>query len=318
MTVDTQNPDTSGATLPEPGSEEAAILALSTGGQPAEAENNTETSTDPEDKAGDDKTDEQEAKADDAEADPDADGGDDPETVEVEYEGEKFVVPPKLKDALLRQSDYSRKMNEVGAVERQAKASQERAELIASNIEKIAEAKAQAVIANADVEFYEKTDWADLIATNPGAYARTQIAYQTAIAARDKALITAQNVEGELSQARSAQIADARNAMFETLQKSLKGWGEDLGAKITRYAISQGFKPEVLQTLTDPQVVIALDKARRFDELQTAKAGLQGKAKDAKAFVKPGNQRRLTGKAEVQARFNKSPTEEDAIRLLNG
>jgi hypothetical protein len=136
--------------------------------------------------------------------------------------------------------------------------------------------------------------------------------------ARDKALITAQNVTDEVSQARQAQIADARNAMFTTLQKNLKGWGDDLGAKITRYAIAQGYTQEQLQTLTDPKVVIALDKARKYDELQQARTGLQAKAKDAPNVAKPGSPRRLTGKAEVQARFAKKPTEEDAIRLLNG
>jgi hypothetical protein len=35
-----------------------------------------------------------------------------PEFAEVEYEGKSYQVPPEIKDALLRQSDYTRKTTE--------------------------------------------------------------------------------------------------------------------------------------------------------------------------------------------------------------
>src|SRR5712671_4095938 len=36
-----------------------------------------------------------------------------PDTVEVEYDGKTYQLPPELKDALLRQADYTRKTQEV-------------------------------------------------------------------------------------------------------------------------------------------------------------------------------------------------------------
>jgi hypothetical protein len=317
MSQESQKPgaaqDNDGNTLE---SEEAAIAALS-GGQPEPAEKPKSALPDPADDAEEVVEEDQDATADDdEEADPEAED-DDSELVEVEYEGETVRVPSKVKDALLRQSDYSRKMNDLGEAEKRSNAAIERAELISSGLDKIAEAKAQAVIANADVEFYEKQDWGDLIATDPRAYAKAQAAYNQALAARDKALLTAQNVEAELSQARRASTDEARNAMFATLQKSLKGWGDELGAKITQYALQQGYSQSDLQQLTDPKVVIALDKARRFDALETSKAALKSKAQDAPKVAKPGSTQRLTGKQAVEARFKQRPTEEDAIKLLN-
>jgi hypothetical protein len=36
-----------------------------------------------------------------------------PDEVEVEYEGKTYCLPPELRDALLRQADYTRKTQEV-------------------------------------------------------------------------------------------------------------------------------------------------------------------------------------------------------------
>jgi hypothetical protein len=317
MTTDTQNPNESSAMQGESGSEEAAILALSDSGQPAEAENNTQTSSDPDDKDTEGTVESQDAD----EADPDDADGEEAkptdELVEVDYEGETVKVPAKVKDALLRQSDYSRNMNSLAEEKKAVSADKERAQTILGSVDKLAEAKAQAVVASADVEFYKKTDWAELNATNPRAYAMTWQAFQDAQANLNQALIKAQNVEGELSQAQQDQHVEARDAMVKALSKDLKGWSDELGAKITKYALSQGYTQKDLERITNPKEVIALDKARRFDELQNAKAGLKAKAQDAPILAKPGTTQRLSGKAAIEARFKSKPSEEDAIRLLN-
>ena len=70
MAEATQKSDEGGATQPDPRSEEAAIRLLNASGQPAEAEKDTETSTEPEDDSGAGDAETQDASADDA--DPDA------------------------------------------------------------------------------------------------------------------------------------------------------------------------------------------------------------------------------------------------------
>src|SRR3990167_6068838 len=44
------------------------------------------------------------------------------EDEEIEHDGEKFKVPKKLKDAFLRQADYTRKTQEVSETKRQLEA----------------------------------------------------------------------------------------------------------------------------------------------------------------------------------------------------
>lgn len=57
-----------------------------------------------------------------AEASPEA------ELVDVEYEGETFKLPPKLKDALLRQADYTKKTMEVAETRKAIEAARQEAE----------------------------------------------------------------------------------------------------------------------------------------------------------------------------------------------
>lgn len=59
-----------------------------------------------------------------AEARPDA------EFVDVEYEGETFKLPPKLKDALLRQADYTKKTMEIAETRKAIEADRAQAEQV--------------------------------------------------------------------------------------------------------------------------------------------------------------------------------------------
>jgi hypothetical protein len=82
--------------------------------------------------------------------------------------------------------------------------------------------------------------------------------------------------------------------MDAALKKDLKGWGDDLGAKLTTYATSNGVQLKTLQELTDPGVVIALSKAKQWDDLQASKAAIKGKGQAAPPVTKPGTPRAPT------------------------
>ncbi len=86
-------------------------------------------SADDEDAAADDDSDETEGEEDKAAT---ADADDD--TEEVEYEGEQYRVPSKLKDALLRQSDYTRKTQELQAERQHAQQSFQQVQAVAQQL----------------------------------------------------------------------------------------------------------------------------------------------------------------------------------------
>jgi hypothetical protein len=309
MTTETQNPNPEAATVEAMGSEEAAIRALS---QPVFGQQTAEPQPEPDDDEPKEETTEDEPKGEADEVEPKTG-----ELVEVEYEGKLYEVPEVIEKALLRQSDYSRKMNEVSETEKTAKVRIEQADKLISGAEKFAEVLAEVNGIDAQIARFEKVDWASLRQSEPAEYAALQADLRGLQADRAASVQRAQGIDSELSEIRQTQNAEKRNVMVKELQKNLKGWGDDLGAKITQYAIETGYTAQELQQVTDSKWVIAMNKARKYDALQKDKVAIKAQVKDLPNVVKPGTPRKSDARAELQTRFSKAPNKEDAIRLLS-
>lgn len=248
-----------------------------------------------------------------SDGEPEDDGDPTEQLAEVEYEGKTYNVPPELQKALLRQADYSRAMNAVSA---QAKTYTERieaAEHYVQGAEKYAEVLADVQSIDAQMKPFEAVDWQKLRTENPGEYAALAADVQTLRVNREAAVRKAQGLKAEISEAQQKSLNDKRNEMHQVLSKDLKGWGDELGEKIVKYALDKGYQQADLLAMTDPKWVIAMDKARRFDALQTAKTELKAKAKDAPAFVKPGAPRaKVDPQADAMKRLRKDNSTESA------
>lgn len=285
------------------GSEDEAVEAFARLGTPEDTKDEAE----PENEPGDDEA-EEVSEPDEPEADDEATDA----LVEAEFEGKTYKVPPELQKALLRQADYSRKMNEVGAQEKAYVAKIAEAETLVTGAAKYAEALADVNSADAQLKQFESVNWAQLRADNPAEYAALAADMQTLRLMREQAVTRAKGVGAEIEATKSQGLAQARNEMDKALSRDLKGWGNDLGAKISEYAIASGYQPQDLATVTDPKWVIAMDKARRFDALQAAKADIKAKAKDAPTFVKPGSPRKANPQADAMAQLRKDNSTESA------
>lgn len=103
-------------------------------------------------------------------------GGDDGE--EVEFEGKAYKVPKELKEALLRQSDYTQKTQAVAeqrkAIEERAQALETRERVLTVTFDKAVEFReVQSRLAQ-----YEQIDWNALVESDPVEATRLNIAYQ--------------------------------------------------------------------------------------------------------------------------------------------
>ncbi|MES2958464.1 MAG: hypothetical protein V4792_09760 [Pseudomonadota bacterium] len=310
----TPNPEGQADTVSDlTGSEDEAIAAFNKRAQPADQATNP--GDEPEDQP--DPADEPDADADTEadEADPDAEPEAD-ELVEVEIGGKTFKVPAEVEKAVLRQSDYSRKMNEVGAKE---KAFTERLELI-DDMEKTAEKRVEhmAEIKAIDkrIKAFDGVDWAKARASDPANAALAAVELMELRQQRQTIAAESKSLGAELSEGKRKLLDDKRADMNAALQKDLKGWGDELGTKVTKFAISLGYTPADIGQITDPKWVIAMDKARRYDELQASKTAIKAKAQDAPPVAKPGAPRRSSGAQDATARFAKSKSPEDAVALF--
>lgn len=300
-TPETQNPQGEPEDL---GSLDAAAAAFAARLEPAQEAQTEEAEPDPE------SAEETEPEADEADPDEESEAG---ELVEVEIEGKTYKVPPELQKGYLRQADYSRAMN---AVTEKEKAYTSRIELI-DQMEKTAdersEALAQVKLIDERIKAYDGVDWAKAKADSPAEAAMAAIELMQLKDARKEAVNAAAQVARKLTEGKERLLSEKRADMEKALSKSLKGWGDEMGAQVSRYAVESGWSVEALRNLTDPNVVVALDKARRFDALQKSKEGLKAKAKDAPQVVKPGAARpRTDARQEAIGRLRNSGSMDDA------
>lgn len=286
----------------EEGSLDAAALAFEQRKEPAQAE---------------DTPDDAEATDDDPNAEGDADSDEDTaeELEEIEIEGVKFSVPKDKAEAVqkaaLRQADYSRKMNEVAAKEKQAEQRLERAEMLATGIGKMADVKAQLTAIEHQVKQYEGINWQQLRATDIGQYAALMAEMNNLVSRKAQAEFSVQRVEDEISAAHVATFNESRSEMTKALQKEFKDWAKS-SDEICNFAFSKGVKQETLAKLTDPAMVVLLDKARKYDALQESKVALRAKVQDAPKVLKPGAPRPINAKTDAMARLRKSNSLDDA------
>lgn len=290
------------------GSLDAAAAALAARMEPQQG---AQSEPEAEDTAADEATD-TEAE----EADPEADA-EDAETVEVEIEGVKLLLPAdeaaKVQKAALRQSDYSRKMNEVSDKGKEYERLTAEAQKLAEGAEKYAEVLAETRLLDSQIKQYEAINWQELRRDNPAEFAALAAELQALRVSRQDAQAKAHGVFRELEEAKGKGLQEQRAAMLKTLEKELPGWGDELGAQITDYAVKTGWKVEDLTRLTDPRVVIALDKARKFDNIEKGKADALKKAKAAPQVLKPGAPKpRTDAHSEAVSRLKKSNSVDDA------
>lgn len=238
------------------------------------------------------------------EAEPEADESEEP-LVELEIDGKTYQVPEELQKGYLRQSDYSRKMNEVSAKEKVFTERIEQADRLVEGAEKYAESLSTVKALEAQLKQMDGLDLDEIERADPQQAAQLAVRQLRLEKALKAAVEEAKSISKQVSDERSKTFETARGEMFKALEKDIKGWSDDLGAKLTQYATTKGVQFKTLQTLTDPAIVVALDKARRFDELQASKETIKAKAKDAPRVVKPGAPRKPDAKADAMARLRK-------------
>ncbi len=306
--IESQTPTGQEAETPtlDTGSDDEAINALMK--SEPEADEATETPAD--------------ETEDGADAEPDngeTDEADEPaeKLAEVEYEGKTYQVPPGLEKAVLRQADYSRKMNEVGAKEKEYTQRIETADKLIEGAESYAKSLAELSILDAQIKEFEGVDFDQLESTDPGKASLLALKLMRLQNARDKTERNSKQIDAEINASRSQQVAAKREAMLKTLAKDVPNWGDELGTKITQYAVSSGYSIDEISAVTDPKWVVAMDKARKFDAIQDGKKDAKSKAKDAPPVAKPGAKRAsVNAAADSMARLRQTNSTEDAERAL--
>lgn len=210
-----------------------------------------------------------------------------PEFQEIEYEGKTYQVPAEIKDAILRQSDYTKKTTEVS--ERQRALEQKELQLKAvENERKFHEHVKQDINQIQKIDF-QIEQWKSVDVTGMTSEELWKISRQVdQLKEQRQQLSNGINSKWQgFQQEQSTLMQQARAKAEEYVSKSVKGWGPEVQKALTDYGVSQGYTSEELSQLSfDARYVNTLWKAHQFDKLQTKQ--VQGKVTSIPT-VKPGS-----------------------------
>jgi hypothetical protein len=196
-----------------------------------------------------------------------------PDAVEVKYEGKTYQVPPELRDALLRQADYTRKTQEV-AQSRKALTAEK-----AAHDQKVSWARAhmldaaRVVALNDQLAQFDQVDWRALQKQDPS---RAQALLQVRARLkdmRDRAARAWTDKAKEHASHSQRTTARRMNEVSAHLPRLIADWSPELDAKLMQYGTAQGLShPEMTQaTLQNPAFVKLLHKAHLSDEAEKKK-----------------------------------------------
>jgi hypothetical protein len=201
------------------------------------------------------------------------DGREMPDEVEVQYNGKSYSLPPELRDALLRQADYTRKTQELAGQRRALEAERAGHRQEAAVMRKHLQDAARIVALHDHLAQLDKVDWPALQAQDP---ARAAQLWQQRIQMRHLRDRAARAwTRKDRDNATQTQRATARRAgeVHAHLSRLIADWSPGLDAKLARYGTAQGLSQNEITSaaLQNPNFVLVLHKAHQLDEAEKQK-----------------------------------------------
>lgn len=264
----------------------------------------------PEDGADEDQQDENQADGEDDElaelAGAEAPGETDP--VEIEYEGKTYKLPPELKDALLRQSDYTKKTMSLSDERKAFEAVKTQFDEVTNLTQ---ESRASLVRAAA-----LRLQHDALLNVSIEGLSQEQINGLRLDAQDLERRILEEEAKGKQAEdkareTRSQQYAKARAEIVTETAKILPNFTDQRRQELESVAISLGASPDFVQQITDPLVF----KTLHFADIGMKFAERQKKAKTLEAAQQAKPAEQVSGKAKSGKRPSEMSPAEMAAHL---
>lgn len=187
---------------------------------------------------------------------------------EIEFDGEKYKVPKKLKDGFLMQADYTRKTQ--GLADERKGLENERTQF--EQATKAHQAHLQDVgrvmMLNEQIAQLEKIDWQSLEANDPFAAQAKFREYTLAKGQRDGLIQQIQANEQKRSQEAQQSFAKRYSETNAALAKDIQGWNQELADNLRKFAVANGASEDDIRTLAvNAPLVKLLHKAYLGDQL---------------------------------------------------
>jgi hypothetical protein len=185
------------------------------------------------------------------------------EDEEVELDDLKIKVPKdaaqKVREAMLRQADYTKKTQEVAELRKALEADR-------SNLRETSDAElgaaAQATAIAQQLAAYQRVDWGAWNDSDPFEAQKAFMQFQQLKDAQQNALGQLQHLRNDRLSKAQQEAARRMEEGRKTLATHIPGWNDDHKAKLIGFAAEYGFSRDELDDLeADPRVARVLHEA---------------------------------------------------------
>jgi len=209
-----------------------------------------------------------------------------PTEAEIEWGGEKFTIPIKLKDAFLKNEDYTQKTQELAEQRKALDQNRElmtRAQMDSAFRESIAAETNQLSVIDAYLSQASKIDWSRMSMEQ---MFKQRLEIDQVKEQRAALKETIEGKRSKFSEDMKTKLSELRAKSRELAAKSIPNFNEETEKSIRSYAATEGLsEAEIDSVLLDPRSAKVLWKASQFDKV---KAGTVKAVAAAEKVVRPG------------------------------
>jgi uncharacterized protein YlxP (DUF503 family) len=223
---------------------------------------------------------------------------------ELEWDGAKYQVPKNMKDAFMRNEDYTRKTQELAeqrkSVDQLRELSQTK-QMDSAFAESVQPDMQQVAMIDAYLAQVSKMDMSNM---SMDAVFRQKMEIDNLKERRHELKTAMAEKRQQFNQSVAERIKELRGKSREMASKSIQGFSEQTEADMRKFAVAEGLaEPEVDNVLLDPRSYKIIWKAMQFDKVQAGTV----KADNAVKALKPGAaSNRMPPETAQKLNFNKA------------
>lgn len=185
-----------------------------------------------------------------------------PEQYELEHDGKKYKVPLELKDAFLRNDDYTRKTQAVAESKRAVEARQAEVDAAYNTSQEVISARAHVLNLDSALQQYQNVNWQQLEQEDPISAMSHWRQFQMLKDQRGQAAQYLDKTQADLSEKAQQATATRLRETRAFAEREIPGWTPDVDVKIVDFAEKElGFSREQLRDQVNPAVYRTLHLA---------------------------------------------------------
>lgn len=231
-----------------------------------------------------------------------------PDFAEIDWDGQKVKVPNALKDAFMRNEDYTRKTQDLAEHRKSLDQMRELAQtkqLEAAFSESIAVEQQEISVIDAYLQQATKLDWSQMTTEQ---MLRHKVEVDSIKERRAQLADSINGKRSKFTQEMQAKISELKGKSRELASKSIQGFSEETEKAMRSYAVSEGLTdPEIDNVLLDPRSYKVIWKAMQFDKVKAGTTKAADAASKVDKVLRPGAAgEKMPQEKVAQLNFNKA------------